>query len=331
MKRTILLLLLCACLARCYEINWKKAPKVQRGVRLVKLELEQPRLIKVYIMRIDLSMPGLKFMGTPPAPDFEQPMPDWPKKKPNDPPKVIHTHRLETTKFMEQARLPKKEGGLGRNMIAAFNTTPWTPWPVPHDWKYAQLCGTNITNGKIISNGDGFPAHFIIHKNNKMEIIPNLDNYKLRKQEYLDDIAVACCGFGILCLKGKPVDMPGEYEKVLMPRMSVGYDKEQRYLFVVAADGRKNDWSLGMTGMELAQVFLDAGAYEAINFDGGGSATMCYWDSEEEKVVHVNHADGGPKSNYARPCAYNIGVYLPKEKDKKKAKAKETEKDEDNK
>ena len=49
-------------------------------------------------------------------------------------------------------------------------------------------------------------------------------------------------------------------------------------MFVVV-DGRSPGYSDGVTMTEFAEIFLEPGATEAYNLDGGGSATM-YFNGE---------------------------------------------------
>ena len=46
------------------------------------------------------------------------------------------------------------------------------------------------------------------------------------------------------------------------------------YVFLVEVDGRQASLSVGMTYSELAEYMLKLGCTEALNLDGGGSATM---------------------------------------------------------
>jgi hypothetical protein len=57
------------------------------------------------------------------------------------------------------------------------------------------------------------------------------------------------------------------------PRTAVAWTKEREYLYWVIVDGRQVT-SVGMTQGELSEFLLTLGAYEAINFDGGGSTTL---------------------------------------------------------
>ena len=58
------------------------------------------------------------------------------------------------------------------------------------------------------------------------------------------------------------------------PRSAVGFSKTHIYL--VEVDGRQRGLSVGMTLEELGEYMAKAGCDEAINLDGGGSATFWY-------------------------------------------------------
>jgi hypothetical protein len=60
-------------------------------------------------------------------------------------------------------------------------------------------------------------------------------------------------------------------DRVRHPRTAVGWNKD--FIFLVEVDGRQRDLSVGMTLIELAEYMAKAGCTEAMNLDGGGSAT----------------------------------------------------------
>ena len=59
------------------------------------------------------------------------------------------------------------------------------------------------------------------------------------------------------------------------PRTALGVVAPNHFVFVVV-DGRSTGYSRGVTLPELAQIFVDLGATEAYNLDGGGSSTMVF-------------------------------------------------------
>ena len=58
------------------------------------------------------------------------------------------------------------------------------------------------------------------------------------------------------------------------PRAAVGWN--QQYFFLVEVDGRQWDLSVGMSLDELSDYLVRLGCEQAMNFDGGGSATLWF-------------------------------------------------------
>jgi hypothetical protein len=57
------------------------------------------------------------------------------------------------------------------------------------------------------------------------------------------------------------------------PRSAIGFSRDSSTLFLLVVDGRTRK-SVGMTLVELAALVRRLGAWQAMNFDGGGSSTM---------------------------------------------------------
>ena len=57
------------------------------------------------------------------------------------------------------------------------------------------------------------------------------------------------------------------------PRTAVGFSRDSSTLYLLTVDGR-TERSVGMTTVELAAMLQRLGAWQAMNFDGGGSTTM---------------------------------------------------------
>ena len=72
------------------------------------------------------------------------------------------------------------------------------------------------------------------------------------------------------------------------PRTAVGFSRDSTRLILLTVDGRSED-SGGMTLGELAAAMRRFGAWQAMNFDGGGSTTMVVGDSV---VNHPSDAEG---------------------------------------
>jgi len=114
----------------------------------------------------------------------------------------------------------------------------------------------------------------------------------------------ALSGGPVLVQGGKPqkiraaVDDAYEFSSMLErhPRSAVGWNRQ--WYFLVVVDGRQRDVSEGMTLPELAEYLVKLGCEEALNLDGGGSATLWY-----EGEVRNNPCDG-----YERTIANSLVV-----------------------
>jgi hypothetical protein len=83
--------------------------------------------------------------------------------------------------------------------------------------------------------------------------------------------------------------------QVRHPRTAVGWN--EKYIYLVEVDGRQAGFSVGMTYSELADYMLKKlGCTEALNLDGGGSATI--WDAGQFA--------NSPSEGHERGCANGV-------------------------
>ena len=73
------------------------------------------------------------------------------------------------------------------------------------------------------------------------------------------------------------------------PRCALGINEDE--LFAVCCDGRRTGVDAGLDLAELARLMVSVGATDAINLDGGGSATL----------VHRGHLLNRPYSSVDQP------------------------------
>ena len=274
------------------EFDWDTAKELHPGIRVIKKKYQQPRLMRVAVMRIDLETPGLRFVTTGRDADWGKPMPDHPEMK-------IATRRITTAEFMIRAN---RDNGSKALMVAAFNASPWIPWQKPFTHKCGIPLGINISNGVLVSDNHPELPAFVVWKNGKVEILAKVDRKKVGR------IREAVSGFCMIAVDGRILPDEG-YSKPLMPRMAYGLSRDRRYLYIIAIDGRQKKWSLGATGSETGKILLEAGAWDVINMDGGGSATLCCWDKRKRspKALNRHNAKG-----YLRPVGSNVGVIIEK-------------------
>lgn len=79
----------------------------------------------------------------------------------------------------------------------------------------------------------------------------------------------------------------------LHPRSAAGISRDGRYLLLMVIDGRQPAYSEGATTAETAEWLSKLGAYNALNLDGGGSATLAI-EGPDGKAALLNRPSGPP-------------------------------------
>lgn len=132
----------------------------------------------------------------------------------------------------------------------------------------------------------------------RLEIFPRTD--PLREPEAWMTGAVS--GWPAVVEDCDPVEqLPGSdfFTRSPHPRTAVGLSGDRRTLYLVVADGRRNETD-GLTLPELAELLDGLGACTALNLDGGGSSTLWIRDN----VVNQ------PSDLVERPVANQLGIIV---------------------
>ncbi len=90
------------------------------------------------------------------------------------------------------------------------------------------------------------------------------------------DTKFAVSGNAMMLKDGKAT--PPTVDNLRHPRSAVGLSADARTLYLIAVDGRQEPHSRGVTLEELANIFIQFGAHNAINLDGGGSTSLVLKD-----------------------------------------------------
>ncbi len=89
------------------------------------------------------------------------------------------------------------------------------------------------------------------------------------------------------------------------PVSAVGISRDGRTMLLVAVDGRQPRLSVGLTQPQLAAYMQWLGAYQAMEFDSGGSVTMVIRPAGRPAPVVVN----SPSDGHERPVADALLVF----------------------
>ena len=90
------------------------------------------------------------------------------------------------------------------------------------------------------------------------------------------------------------------------PRTGVGQRKDGR-IVLVAVDGRRSGYSVGLTNFELAQALVRLGAVTGSALDAGGSTTMAF----DGKLLNRPSDKGGERAVKEMLAVMYAGVYAP--------------------
>lgn len=267
--------------------NWNTAKKLDSGILYGSLKKDSPRLMRIWVMRIDLTK-GYRFATSKKAAEYGQ-------KIPTHPHLVIHTKRQKTVDFMTEAQ--KKN----INMIAACNASGWAPWDKTPSI-YATNLGLLISDGVLVSpkRPNNRPS-FLFYKDGTIEL------REVKEGEDLSKVTHAFTCFHLVLTDGKILNVGGNY---LAPRTGIGLSADKKYMYITVIDGRQKDFSMGTTVSEVGSILKYLGAHNGVNMDGGGSSSFVIWDKVERKAKMLNHQPHGT----IRPVGCSFGIIKPEKK-----------------
>jgi len=249
----------------------KWAP-VFEGVELLEASTQRPRPLQVRAARIDLKAPGIRFIVTPPNGDA--------------PGEVSGRTSMQ---FLE-------EFGCQLAINASFFRGPFRKGG-PQD-----VVGLAISRGERYSKPEQFAALLIRRDNSIWIDIPPWDGKQIAKAYHAAAGDTYLLKGGLILQDSMAKDSHAPFKQ--HPRSAAGVTKDGRFLILMTIDGRQEGYSEGANKVETAEWLRKLGAWDALNFDGGGSTNMVV-QGPDGKPKLVNH----PYSNWLRPCASHLGVY----------------------
>jgi len=274
-------------LGKLPSFDWTNTDEVRPGVKLVKFELEQPRLLKARCLRCDLKGHKFGFAATRRSKDYG-------KKFPSDNRKCVeHTQRMSTRDWIRE----------NPEVVVAVNASPWCGGVQigERGQMPAEINGFSMTYGELLSEFTIWTnVNFVIRRDGTPDIV--CAGKKALAAEKRKDILHAFMSYGIVLKDGI---IHGNRHS-LAPRTAYGLSKDRRYLYLLVADGRQGGWSDGANCEDLGKLLKLLGASDGVNMDGGGSCALLCRDPKTGEPVQYNQHD--PFGIYARPVALNFGL-----------------------
>ena len=255
--------------------------------------------VRGWIARVDLTDPRVSFVATSPA-----------EPRPGDPPGT-EAHLVPTDAWAEREGVDLAvNGGFFARLDAVPETAAgWT------DGQPVDIVGLTRSEGRTVSPlrrpGEPEPA-LLVDETNEGRSCPCTVRPALATERDLDGVEDAVGGMGprngqpgtLLVESGENRGATAQVAPAVRhPRTAAGVTRDGRTLLLVVVDGRQPGWSIGATLPELAALMIEAGAWNAVNLDGGGSSAM--WRREPGGAGRVLNR---PSDRRVRPVANHLGI-----------------------
>jgi hypothetical protein len=258
-----------------------------RGVAYRRWSTRAPRPLVLHLLTIDLKEPGVRFLVTPPT-NPEADLPLVGKK---------------TTRFLA-------ENGLR----VAVNADFFYPWRSNAPWDYYPHVGEPVrTEGDAASRGVWYcrrqrgGAQPSPPETKLSTLWLTADNRAVVSEHAPATVYDAVGGHELYTRPSDP-PRPDYSHGPPQPSLAAGVDREGRRLFLLLVDGRQPGYSEGVTPRELGELMRSLGAWQAIQLDGGGSATMVTAGADGRPRI-LNSPIDSHIPGRERPVANHLGVY----------------------
>ena len=163
--------------------------------------------------------------------------------------------------------LSTKVSGFVRdnNLFAGINALPFDPVS-DREGEYRANIGIVISDGAVLSPPHPVFDALVFYDNTGPAIIPQSQIISAVHIDY------AVGGFYQILVRGK-LGEKTELNNSRHPRSAAGISADGKYLYLLVVDGRRIA-SVGGTEAETAIILRQLGAWDGINFDGGGSSSL---------------------------------------------------------
>ena len=166
------------------------------------------------------------------------------------------------------------------NIVAAFNGDFYN-------------MGTGEPSGVLVMNGITVKSLASAQEKNWFAVTE--DNKAYIGTGTLPENTVEAIGGATMLIKDGQINV-SESETTKNPRTAVGIKADGNVL-ILSANGRQEPFSSGYTYYELAEKMLELGCVDALNLDGGGSATyLAQYAGTDELVLANSPSDGQERS-----------------------------------
>ena len=239
-----------------------------------------------HFVTVDLRMSGVRFLVTPPDPSGGRQL-----------------RGSVTTEFLEK-----------HGLQLAVNGDYFTPWYSRNPWDFYPRAGDPVdVRGLGISDGRRYGLES--RRFDAIFFTPGGDVIVDPHPPEPDHLAIpgvnAISGGPVILEAGKVTEAASKHPTALdrHPRTALALTRSRNELIVAVIDGRQPNYSEGATLPELAGMLLERGGWDALNLDGGGSATLVS-EGEGGSPRVLNSPIHTRIPGRERPVANHLGIRI---------------------
>jgi hypothetical protein len=257
------------------------------GIRHIFQTETSPRPLKIHVVEIDLSAPGLGFKVSPRSPSYPGPIINGSPGETNHQTTRAFANAIGAEVAINGA-FYASSGNWANNLgLTSSVGDEYSPWELPpnSDNNFDDALHISQTNvAQIVKMANSIPTGFETNPPIPRDILYNAISGSHRI--VLNGAAVTITGGG-----GSPLTP--------QPRTAVGLTAGNAKLILMTVDGRQTGISEGLTLPEMASLLIsNYSVTNAINLDGGGSTTMVMNPYDANPLAQVMNvpSDGGERA-----------------------------------
>ncbi|MBD2042711.1 phosphodiester glycosidase family protein [Microcoleus sp. FACHB-672] len=257
-----------------------------QGITYKRQARNTPRPYMLHIVSIDLTASGIGVLVTPGNSQAGDNTLDASKE----------IQARTTSEFVSEFKLQ-----LAINAGYFFPFREHTPWDFyPRSGERVNVVGQAIANGSTYSGVQSGRPVLCFNSGNRAQIFDS--------GQCPTETVHAVAGSHIVLKRGV-LSLSPESSRQDKPysRVAVAIDRQGQKLWLIVIDGKQPLYSEGVTLGELSEIAQELGAFEALNLDGGGSATLVVANDSGVKVLNAPIHTKVPMRQ--RPVANHLGFF----------------------
>ena len=237
---------------------------------------------------------------------------------------LIHIVEIDSTKVEIQEILtnpPNPSKGLEHlagfttdfakehDVDLAINGSFYTPCHTHRVWDFYPQAGEPVD---VLATAVYDGVQYSLPENGKQKryvLCWEEKQFKIFKDgEMPEGVQYAIPGGDLLVMNGVAETLAHRSQSSFQPRTAIGWNENHSKIWIIVVDGRQPRYSEGVSLHQLAKLFVERGANQALNLDGGGSSILVALKKGKHKTLNAPIHRRVPMNE--RPVPNHLGLKL---------------------